>query len=53
MNAEISRFLDAEMERALADARASGWTQEGQIIMVRQRMKAAYVEAQKMAEHDA
>lgn len=38
----MSDYLSDEMERAIVDARASGWSQDGQIYFVRGRMEAAY-----------
>lgn len=38
----MSDYLSDEMERALMDARASGWSPDGQIYFVRSRMEAAY-----------
>lgn len=37
-----TRFLGDEMERAIKDFSASGWSADGKIAFVRERMENAY-----------
>lgn len=46
----MSGFLDDQMDCAIKDAQASGWSQDGQIYFVRRRMDAAYDMVRKQIE---
>lgn len=48
-------LLDAEMAKAIADARASGWSEEGQIVWIRRHMNGVYarIQAEEAAREKA
>lgn len=42
MTIEQSRWLDQQMDKALAEFAVSGWSEDGKVEFIRRRMNGAY-----------
>lgn len=51
LKVETSAFLDKAMDAALKMASASGWTDEGKIIFIQNRMSNAYAVAREIEDN--